>query len=331
MDYKKLIAEAWEYTQENKKMIRWFGFFPSIFTTIYGAAYITYQVFAFKTSPLFDDSKNSFFHDVIVFIIDFIRAHFSWTPMLIILALFFGVMLFLLPTLTKAAAIQKIARNRNGQKAGVGAGLKYGLLSFLPLLEYHTLIKTFSLFMILGEMSFAIRNLGVSAFSFLLPIFIIFMLISFVLTLVFTYSDFFIVVDGEGVFDSMTKSAKLVVTNWAHTFLITILMLIIGVRIIIQALIVFSIPFLVLLISGYMATVAIPSIVIIVGGILGGILLLISSYLVGVVDIFAYAVWTYTFLDLSAQGEISARDSEDVFSDNITENIELGAENHKNL
>lgn len=307
MDYRRLISESWKYTQSNKKLILWFGFFPALFTTTVGAGYIAYQFFAFKSSYLFSEDDKSFLHDVMSFIWEFVQQHISWTVPLIVLAVIFGIFYLLFPTLAKASAIQMIARNKNGQKAGVGTGFKFGMMSFLQLFEYHLIIKTFAFFAILIEMSFVLRNLGPIIFKFLLPIFLIFIIVSFILTLLFTFTDFYIVIDDLPVFKSMKESAKLVVMNWKHTFLITILMILIGIRIVIQVIMVFLIPLLIVLITGYIATVTLPITGIIVGSIVGVIALAVSAYLNGVVDIFSYTVWTFAFLEITSKKETSAR------------------------
>lgn len=322
MDYKEIISQSWHYTQKNKKLIFWFGFLSSLFTTTVGVGYIAYQFFAFKSSYLFSSGEeSSFLLQVFTTIWDFVKSHLSWTMPLVVIAIIFALFYFLYPTLAKAAAIQTIARNKNGQKAGVGTGIRHGIMSYLPLFEYHLLIKTFSFFSILVEMSFVLRNLGTSYFKVFLPVFILFMIIGFVLTLLFSYADFFIVIDGKGIFESMKASARMVVMHWKHTFLVTVLMLLIGVRIIIQVIMVFLIPFIIILITGYIATLTLAINAIIVGGIFGLITLLISAYLNGIVDIFSYTVWTYTFLAISEEKEMTARET-------IEENE---APQHKNL
>lgn len=325
MDYKRIIAQSWEYTQNNKRLIRWYGFFPALFTTTVGIGYIIYQIFAFKNSFLFSEEEHNFLFQVVSLILNFIKDHVSWTMPLIIVAAFFLLCYFLLPTLCKAAAIQMIARNRNGHKTSVGTGMKYGILSFLPLFEYHLLIKTFAFFSILFEMAFVVRNLGLGIFQIFIPIFLLFIILSFILTLLFTYADLFIVIDDEGVFAAMKKSAKLVLMHWKHTFLITILMLIIGVRIVIQVVMVFLIPFLIILITGYLATVTLPITGIVVGAIVGFVGLIIAAYLNGIVDVFSYTVWTFTFLELTTKEELSARE---VFVDEIGKNSEETKKHH---
>lgn len=308
MDYKKIIVDSWIYTQNNKKLILWFGFIPSLLTTTVNIYLIAYQIFAFKKSYIFGDDEGSALEEVVFFMWDFIKTHLNWTVPLIIIAAIFGVLYFLFPTLAKASSLQVIARNRNGQEAGVGTGLKYGIMSFLQLFEYHLLIGTFSFFSLLIEMSFVVRNLGPVIFKLMLPVFFIFIIISFALTLLFTYADFFIVIDGKGVFESMKASGKLVILSWKHTVLITILMLLIGVRVFIQAIMVFAIPALIIVITGYIATITLPVTGLLIGGIVGIVALFFASYLNGVIDIFSYTVWTYTFLALTSEKHVSARE-----------------------
>lgn len=309
MSYKHIIQEAWLYTQQNKKLIYWYGFFPSIFTTAVGVMYLTYQFFAFKKSELFERSAHSFLSDVISFIFNYLNTHADQRIPLIIAAAIVGIIYMLLPTLTQAAAIQIIARHRNGQDVGVSDGIKYGLMSYLPLFEYHTFIKTFGLFSILFEAAFVLRNLGMEIFQALLPIFIIFMVIGFILTLLFTYADLYIIIDGEGVMSAVVKSAKIVILHWQKTFLISALMLIIGARIILQIILLILVPGLVLIATAYFATVSLAQIGIIVGLVLAIVALFFAAYLGGVVDVFSYAVWTYTFLELTSEKELSARDA----------------------
>ncbi len=331
MDYKEIIAESWKYTQSNKRLIIWLGFIPSLLTTTVGIGYIAYQFFAFKSSYLFSENEQSFLKEVVEFIWIFIREHVSWTLPLVVAAIIFGLMYFLFPTLAKAAAIQKIARNKNGQPASVGTGIRYGILSYLPLFEYHLIIKTFTFFSLMIEMSFVLRNLGPVIFKLLLPIFIIFMIVGFILTLLFTYTDFYIVIDDKGVFESMKKSAKLVIMHWKHTFLITLLMILIGVRIIIQVIIVFLIPALILLITGYIATVALPVTGLLVGSIVGFAALITAAYLNGIVDVFSYTVWTFTFLEVTSEKELSARDSLTDDIKVVDESTQHPFSEHKNL
>ncbi|MBU1152043.1 hypothetical protein KJ632_04440 [Patescibacteria group bacterium] len=341
MNYRQLIAESWVYTQKHNNLIFWLGFIPALFTTTVAIFYMAYQFFAFK--GFFENDPDSFFHDVVSFLWASIQEHISWSVPLIILAVIFGICYFFLPILAKAAAIQTIARNRNGQKAGVGTGLRHGIVSFLPLLEYGMIVGTFSIFSVFVEMSFVVRNLGPSMFTLLVPFFVLMSIVSLFAALFLVFASFYIVIDGNGVFESMKNSVKLVILNWKHAFLIGVIMLIIGARIVLQAVIVFLIPTIIVLVTGYIATITLPITGIIIGGVIGLIGLILAAYLNGVVDIFAYSVWTFAFLQLTSEEEIDARkkiESLEKQEEKIEEEIEKELEDipdmekfegHKNL
>lgn len=310
MNYKTLIAEAWKYTQSRKKLILWYGFLPSIFTTTAGILYVLYQFFSIKQSPLFENAEHSFLYDVSMFAWDIVQSSGAYMVPLIVSTVVVLIMYLLLPTFCQGGAIQIIARHRNGQKVGISEGVKYGFMPFLKLFEYHILIKSFGIVAIVGEMAFVLRNLGLETFYLLMPLFVVIFLIGLLLSLLFAYADMFIIIDNEGVMSSIKKSTKLVVMNWQHTFLITILMLIIGVRIILQVFIVLAVPGLIFLVGGYLAITSIPYLTFILATLVGVIALLLAAYLAGVVNIFAYAVWTYTFLSLVEKKELSAREKD---------------------
>lgn len=316
MSYRQLIQEAWAFTQNNKKLVIWYGFLPAIFTTTVGVIYLTYQFFAFKKSYLFDNAQQSFLSDVFHFATVFIKAHLNFTLPVIIFCAIFLVIYLLFPTAAQAAAIQYIARKKNGQEMSVGGSMRHGILRFLPLFEYHLMIKTFGIFTLLFEAGFVLRNLGMDLFQIMLPLFIIIFIFGIILTLLFTYADFFIVIDREPIITSIKKSMKLVIYHWQKTFFVSLLMIIIGVRIILQVFLLLLIPSMLIFVGGYVATFALAKIGIIIGGILSISALLFASYLTGAVDVFSYVVWTFTFLDLTSQKELSAREPEDVSASN---------------
>ncbi len=308
MNYKKLIAQAWESTQYEKGLIMWYGFIPSVLTTTFGFIYIAYQFMAFKKSHLFENADESFMTELFKFIFSFFGEHFSLIIPAFIIGSVFTVFYLLYPTLATASAVQAIARRKNGQSSGPGVGLKYGVRAFLPLFEYHMIIKTFSFFAILIEIAFALRNLPIVLFELLLPVLILVLIIGLALTLFLTFTDFFIIIDKKNIVESMKQSTLLVWMNWRQTLLISILMMIIGVRIVIQALMVFIIPMLIMGATAYMTTVIVPGISIALGIVSGLIVLMIAAYLNGIVDIFSYTVWTYSFLELTSEKEMSPRD-----------------------
>lgn len=301
MNSRQVIAEAWAFTQENKKLMWWYAFFPALLTTLIGILYLTYQFFAFKNSALFDNTGKSVLSEIIGSAYNFLQGHGGLlvpTAVTIIIVL---ILYALLPTLCQGALIQLIARKKKGEAIRTSEGISLGMLSFLPLLEYHLLIKTFSLVSLFTEAAFVLRILGPDALGALLPIFILIGVIGFFLTLLFTYSEFFIVLDKKSVLTAIGRSVKLVILSWQHTFLIGILMLIIGIRIIINIVAVLLVPALLFFGAGFIATVTFKGIGIAIGVIFAFIGLFVASYFTGILNVFANAVWTFTFMELMGE------------------------------
>lgn len=96
----------------------------------------------------------------------------------------------------------------------------------------------------------------------------------------------------------MGRSAKLVIASFSHTFLIALLMIIIGIRVIINILAVLLVPALMFFAAGFIATVTFAKIGIVIGALVSIAGLLAASYFSGVLHVFATTVWTFTFLEL---------------------------------
>lgn len=298
MNSRHIIAEAWIFTRENKKMMWWYAFVPSVLTTLIGIIYLAYQYFSFLRSPLFQNAERSFLTELISTIFDFLNAHGGlWIPAIIITIIVL-ILYALLPTLLQGGMIQLIARKRKGEDIRLSNGISLGALVFLPLLEYHLAIKSFSIISLFTEAAFVLRNLGPDAMGTLLPVFIVAVIVAVILTLLFTYSEFFVVLDKKPVLKAMGRSAKLVILSWQHTFLIAILMAIIGLRIIINIIAVLLVPALLVFSAGLLAMVTLTQVGIVIGIILSFVGLFVASYFTGILNVFANAVWTYTYLEL---------------------------------
>lgn len=304
MNYRQTIAEAWEYTREHKRIMWWFSFIPSLLTTLVGIFYLVYQFYAFKRSRFFDNAEHSFLSEFIGQMYRFLSTHDSlWIPAVIVTAIVLLLYAFL-PTICQGALINTIARHKRGEPTRVSLGLSLGLLAFLPLLEYHLLIKTFSTISLLTEAGFAARNLDAGTFNLLIPVFILVLIIGFILTLFFTYAEFYIIIDKKNILRAMISSTKLVLMSWKHTFLVAILMIIIGVRVIINIVAVLLVPLLLFVSAGLVATVTFAKLGLIIGIIMSIAALIATSYFTGIINLFANTVWTFTFLALREEKDI---------------------------
>lgn len=311
MDYKRIIKDAWFLARDDRRLFWWWAFVPAVLSIIVGIGMFMYQVMAFRYSPIpgtGEEHSASFMGVAIGWIYSFIDTHTSLGIVLIVIAAVLGLVYLAYPTFAKVALIQLIARIRNGQKVNMIDGITYGALGFTRLFEYHLLIKTFSLITLVTESIFVLRNLGWNAFEIIIIPFVLFGIFGLIMMLFLTYTDFYIVIDEDGIIKSMGRSMRLVIRNWRHTLLLLILMLVITLRIILNVVLVLLVPSLIFLAAGLIATVTLAKIGILIGAIVGLIALLFASYFTGILEVFANAVWVFTFLELTEQGEVSARD-----------------------
>jgi hypothetical protein len=249
--------------------------------------------------------------EIIANVLRFLNLHEKMILPCVIVAIIAAIIYFFYPTFAQGAMIQIIARKRNNQEVRLLDGVSYGLKSFLPLFEYHLMVKGFSLTAMITEVAFVMRNMGTGALKIFVPIFGFIAFIGLILSLLFTYVELFVVVDRKNIFQSMKRSMSLVVTHWQHTFLILILLMLIGLRIIFNIILVLVIPIVIFLGIGLFASVALGYI----GWFIAGTITLVGFYISGVLggtlSVFTNAVWTFTFLELTATDELSARMSAD--------------------
>lgn len=301
MRYRAIIREAWALTQENKKLMWWFAFVPSLLTFLVAMVYLTYQAYSLWHSPYFRPgaSEQHLIADLFRRLVDLFYAQPSLVVFgLVILAILAGIYLTL-PVFTQGALIQLVAHIRAGSALSITRGISYGFSRFLQLFEYHLFIKTFGLVSIFTEAAFAFRVFGPEPFKVFGWLFLLVAVVGLMLTLLFTYSEYYIVIDKQGVFSSIIKSSGLVVRQWHHTLFMVLLMSIIIIRIGLNILVALLVPALIVAPIFLFTSLALAKIGVLVGAVLGLVILYFSSYFLGVFHVFTTSVWTFTFLDLT--------------------------------
>ncbi len=141
MQYRQIIREAWVFTQENKRLMKWYAFLPALITTIVSVGYVIYQYFAFITSPVFSDAEHTIFYEIITTSVNFVQSNPNYIMPLLVVGVIIGIIYIFYPTFAQGAMIQIIARKRAGQDVKLISGVKYGVKSFLPLFEYHLILR----------------------------------------------------------------------------------------------------------------------------------------------------------------------------------------------
>lgn len=304
MKYRAIITEAWTLTQENKKLIWIYGFAPALLGALFSVGYFSYQFAAFWTSPYIHPDIPEEKH-ALVFLFNLLKDGLanqtSLTVLLLVILTLFGICYLMVPVFAQGALIQILAHKRAGRELSIPQGITYGFTRFLQLFEYHLAVRTFSVVGLAGEAAFVFRNAGPGIFAFVGWFFLLAIIIGLIVTLLFTYAEYYIVIDKEGVVASMLKSSGLVVRQWHHTLFMLLLMGIIVVRLALNVVVALLVPFLILGPFFLFTSLTTSTIFAVIGGLVALIALYFSSYFLATFHVFATGVWTFTFLDLTKE------------------------------
>jgi hypothetical protein len=323
MKYRAIIQESWALTQSNKKLLWGFSFIPSLISTLVFVVYGSYQAYALWDSALLfgnGERVNDLWRQGGSLIFESFQNHPGLSIFGVMLAAILGVIYILLPPFMQGALIQLMVRARNGHPISIREGIGLGFRRFLQLFEYDLAIRTFSVVTVATNALFILRNFGPSSLGLFVGLFSFIGVVALFLTLLFTYSEYAIVIDDDGLFEGMMKSAKLVMRYWDRTLFMLFLMALISVRILINILAALLIPLLVIGPILFFTSITLAQVGWVLGILLGSISLYFTSYFVGVFHVFTTGVWTFTFLELSAEPENNLREEVDSVQEEENQN-----------
>lgn len=302
MNVREIVQKAWQMTQVHLKKLIWYGSVPAFFGVIVSSAYLAYQYNAFKHSSLFEPADTH--TDVIgaaKSLWDIIASHQGLSITLVVLAIIIVISYMLTPPLFSGTLIHALSKIRKYES--IGGSVEVGVRKFFPMWEFGLLTGSFSITTLFTESSFILRWWGENIFFAALPVLLFIAVAGLIINFLFTYAEYYIVLNGHGVTQSIMESCILVISNLKKTLLVFVLMMLIGVRIILNVLLVLLIPMAVVVLSSYFATIFLSAWSMFFIGLAGLAVLLVSSYLLGLFHIFATAVWVLTFAVLTEKGE----------------------------
>jgi hypothetical protein len=307
MNYRQIIEESWEFAQSHKSIMLMYAFLPAVINAIFSIGFIVYQFYSVKYSPNLgleaEGLAMTFFHKAQTFIE---QSPEMMLPIGLVLVSYLLAYTFI-PTLSKGAIVQLAARIRNKQNPKLLAGVGYGLRSFLPLFGFNLFLNIFSLTTIFGYFMMVFRNFSLETTKLFLPIFIVLFIVGLIMSFLFAFAENYIVIDDKSVDNSILESSKLVLEHWTETIFVLVLMGLIALRILLNMVLVFLIPILISLAISFFATINLASFSFLIIATILIFALYIIGYLGGTFSLFANAVWTFTFLELTSRKNKSPR------------------------
>ena len=308
MRSRDIVRKAWQITQVHLKKLIWYGVVPAFFGTVVSSVYLAYQYNAFKTSPLFSDPTR---HDVIG-TAKTVWGLISLHPTLTITLIVIGIIVFLgyviTPPIFRGTLINAVMRIKDYEP--IEGSVEIGVRHFFPMFEFALLTGAFSITTLFTESSFILRWWGENIFFIALPILLFIAMVGLIISFLFTYAEYYIILEDKGLLRSIMDSTILVISNLRKTFLIFILLVLISARIILNVILILLIPMLVVIMTSYFATVFWSTIGFVLIGIFALAVLCVSSYLLGLFHIFTTAVWVLTFSFLAHKEKMPIKDED---------------------
>ena len=122
-------------------------------------------------------------------------------------------------------------------------------------------------------------------------------------TILLNYADYHLVIHKSSVVDSIRKSCLLVVFHLQETLLITVLLVLMVIRTLLNLLLIFGLPAIAVYIITFTQVLLPQTAAIAVAGTFVILIFFWSVIITGTLTVFTTAVWTLTFLELEKKQE----------------------------
>ncbi|MCP4523539.1 MAG: hypothetical protein GY828_04945 [Candidatus Gracilibacteria bacterium] len=277
-----IILPAWETVKENAKIKKYYlipGFLSIIFLTfllVYQAIYTYVEVF---------DKKDK----ALVFILDLF--HSEYIIEIIITGIIFLLIYFITLPIFEGGLIHYIDHKARDEEITGSEAFGMGMYKFFPIFEYNNIFSEFKFISIINAFLFTIRFIGVQHLQILLIVFSVLLLFSIILNILFAYSKYFIVLENQGVFSAVGKSAKVALLNLKVTIKLYILMFILNIRVILNFVIFLIFPIIISATVLYITSQIFLIVTLSILTILFILAIYILGYLSAVLEVFKTAIW----------------------------------------
>lgn len=282
----KVIIPSWELIRQDSALKK-FYLFPGILSIIFLTFLLVYQVI-YTYVEIFEKKKEA-----LVLILQFF--HSDYIIEFAIVWVIFLIIYFLLTPIFEWALIKYIENKSKWEEISASDAFWLWLYKFFPLFEYNNIFSEFKFISVLNFYLFSIRFVGIEYISTLSYIFVIVLLFSILINILFAYSKYFIVIENKKVFESIWLSSKVTILNLKHTIKLYFLMFFLNIRVIFNFIIFLSFP-IIMAVSIWLITSKIYlTIAISILSLIFIFFIVILWYLTAVLDILKTSIWFYAY------------------------------------
>jgi hypothetical protein len=298
MTPREIIAKAWGITRKQRS-IRWWGYTSSFFETLLHLKMLVYQVYFFWSYVISGNTIGLFEIEEIIY------RYVPFGVFVTIVAVFLVLLIIevFIPSLCLGAIIGLGAKSY--RKEEVKGGLVLALYNFFPLFVIKEVLVLSSVSIAITFTSIILRyGGGPGMITFLLGALWFLWLFSIILRFFLSFAEESAVIRKTGIFESMGKSFKLVISHLGKIVFLIVLLFVISLRIIINALMALLLPGIIIGFAFLFSLFLSATLTAILTSIVGLVLVGLASYLFAYLEVFKQTAWTITFLELSKLKEM---------------------------
>jgi hypothetical protein len=296
MTPRELIAEAWDITRREIAIRRW-AITSSFFELLLTIKLLATQVYLFYE---YTQGNAAGFFDIEIAMYNAMPHGLFWA-ILIAFWVLVGIE-FVAPNFCEGAIIGLAAKAH--RKERVEGGPVLALYNFAPLFAFNELFLLSKITNAVTACSLILRYVD-HPLKWPSVWFVIFVFaLSVVLQFFSSFGAQAIVIRKENVFQAIGRSFKLIISYLKHVLFLKVLLLIISLRILLNALVVLLVPAITIGLGLLLGTFLAPIISYTIAVIVGIALLLVASYFFAFVHVFKQTVWTLAYLHLSDRKDL---------------------------
>lgn len=284
-----IIQKAWDVIHEDHK-IKKFYFFPGLISIIFLTFILVYQTI-YTYVEIFHQEDKALRIILELFHSDYIME-------ILIGTWFFLLLYILLMPFYEATLITYIWKKDTTQsEVSISESVWNWLYRYLPIFEFWNIFSQFKFMSVINVYLFCLRFIGLEYISYLTIVFLILLLFSTVVNILFAYARFEIVLSGKKAMESISESIKISILNISTTTKLYFYMFLVNIRILINFLVFLIFPFFIATAIAYITTKVFLVITVILLSIIFLILILILWYLGGVLDILKTSIRYYAYIE----------------------------------
>ena len=300
MTPREIIAEAWSMTQRERKIRAW-GFASELLETLLDTKLLIYQTY-FAYTYMQGDPIGFFAVEEYLMQALPLWGFITFITILILLV----ILEIFIPKMCLGAIIGLAAKSH--KKEEVKGGLVLALYNFLPLFAVREFFVLGHITIVITISSLVLRYMPSGLHIPIIALALIFWFLSNIFRLLSIFAEEDIVIRKGVIFAAIGRSFKLIISHISHVLFLFLLLLVISLRILLNAVVLFVLPAVIIGLSVLFAYFLSTALTIIFTTIAAIIIILFASYFFAYVHVFTQTVWTITYMELQKMKDLDIID-----------------------